>query len=1555
VLALLSLFAILGLSFVLYAGAAAEASRLHREAQSPARPDVDPELLFAYFLGQLVYDVPDDSSGVYSALRGHSLARNLYGCNDDTGSANLVPFNGTGRLRAPTPFGPDVNDAQLINYTYYPNDPQLPAARRFLRDPERLGWRAASLSAPRGAFTGGFNAPYTYPDLNTLFLAAVRGDGAVLLPSFCRPWAARVAGLLPEAGEFFDRASGRLNPFWAPDANPPPWFKYTTLRPLPALNPGFPAPEDGGGDVKNLVGGPGTLRRINPATGQPEYWGNDSFWMDLGFPVLTAPDGRKYKPLFAALITDLDNRLNVNVHGNIAGDNFRHRSNQGWGPWEVNLGKVLSPADPTEEWTRLLRGGSPSTRSLWDGRYGADRHPTSRHPGNVAPLTFQPRFYSQVDLDGRDESAGGAASGRWRLPEPPASAGDVRRWYPSFGGGYGNSSAAERTHHPLLFDFFSPQVAGGANFDRSFALSNLEALLRHGDTGSAALTSDLARLCPTSFSNARGRHLVTTHSFDLDRPGVSPWVYNPAGAAYEAAATDDPDRPALPEGPPIPFPSLALRTSPSKPVHNGDFDAPDWRSRSAARGRVDLNRPLPPYPHQGSGRMPPFGPPLTVAGGQVALDLPFSVDAPDGPIWKQFLLAQEARQRLANDLYRRLLAVTGVTPILPDQHPQEPPLDLLRSRRWLAQLAANIVDYLDEDDLHTPFCFYTAEDYQDLPSPPRLPPDPGRVDPGRPASGPDGELQWPVYWVFGTELPRVVVSEALAVSGRNNPNEAYEDTVRVFVELHNPFPRAVPPGTHQPDRFPVPLRMGVGATAYSPYRVLIGVKSPVPGRAAGAAVLPGVENDNVLGNPDLAVLRRATTDADLVEPLRLIGPGRQPDWPGASGPPAYRSLASPYVPAHGPDTNDLPQGFMLLGPPEDGPELLAAFDPFRDEAGMGIPRQTPLLRAAGLQYSRAFRIRQPNDPPDERTEGVTVLLRRLANPHLPFDGRRSLGAVPNPTYNPYITVDYLEDMPVHAVGSEAALPVVSRGKPQPFAAHRNLVQPQQPRAGAEFRHSLGKENVPAPPHYDWLTHLDRPLISPMELLHVSGYQPYQLTQRFLVPDESGQLVKFGHRAPWLDEGRLPGRPSHRLYRLFEFVTAGPRSAGVAAGGRLPGKINLNTVWDEEVFQALCDAQPSNAFQEADVRAAFRQFCYDPRRDVPSNPLRRTQGLFPGGTDRPFRGLAVGTYPPGDGLVPSGGGTVDTVLRLQPPAGGTHPYLASELLTKIFNQVTTRSNVFAVWLTVGFFEVTDDTVRPVKLGAELGRAENRHVRHRMFAILDRTNLSIASCVTFLSESIAPPLDASAPLWPQTVPVGALSGTTPVPVAGSGLSWEIEPGATLVVDTGTNQEAVEVLAVDPAANPPTITAVFTQPHTAGAAISLPNTPGAPPVFLKPLGVEGPDPLASPPYSLTVTVAVDPSRSSSTALVGDYDGITWTIRPGARLLLDVGLDQEAVVVQAGPFALDTALATGAFRVAVARPHADGFVISNTLLGNPGPQRRFNPRDPAFAAVVRYLSILQ
>jgi hypothetical protein len=65
----------------------------------------------------------------------------------------------------------------------------------------------------------------------------------------------------------------------------------------------------------------------------------------------------------------------------------------------------------------------------------------------------------------------------------------------------------------------------------------------------------------------------------------------------------------------------------------------------------------------------------------------------------------------------------------------------------------------------------------------------------------------------------------------------------------------------------------------------------------------------------------------------------------------------------------------------------------------------------------------------------------------------------------------------------------------------------------------------------------------------------------------------------------------------------------------------------------------------------------------------------------------------------------------------------EVLAKVYGQLTTRSHVFGVWATVGFFEVVDETVMPVKLGREMSWPANGIIRHRMFALVDRSQLQV----------------------------------------------------------------------------------------------------------------------------------------------------------------------------------------------------------------------------------------
>jgi hypothetical protein len=356
-------------------------------------------------------------------------------------------------------------------------------------------------------------------------------------------------------------------------------------------------------------------------------------------------------------------------------------------------------------------------------------------------------------------------------------------------------------------------------------------------------------------------------------------------------------------------------------------------------------------------------------------------------------------------------------------------------------------------------------------------------------------------------------------------------------------------------------------------------------------------------------------------------------------------------------------------------------------------------------------------------------------------------------------------------------------------------------------------NVPTPPNtFDWLTHLDRQLISPIELFQTSMYKPHQLTQQFITG-----AGKFQHR---LQLG-LADQTS-RLYRGFEFLTVGNRGLGVAANGRVPGKINLNTIWDADTMLALADPQPANSYTSqlafnpgnpGDLTTPFGNWFQTFYND-------RTKNVVPGPMDNPYKGFATPFVPPGDLQYAAGTGAGISATMFRPGvfdfSTAPHPVQKAELLNKIYNNVTTRSNVFAMWMTIGFFEVIDDTTRPVKLGAEIGLAQHTNTRHRIFAIVDRTNLRTqTSPLIFLKANTTPQPAASPPNPPGSsdVAVDALSSTY------EGNPYTISAGTKLLVDVGVYQEIVTVNSVNTVAN--TFNANFTLPHTAGFLIVPANT--------------------------------------------------------------------------------------------------------------------------------------
>ncbi len=1600
VLALLTLFAILGITFVYYASAEADNARIDREGQTQINPDVDSELALSMFLGQLIYDLPDDATGVYSALRGNSLARSTYGLNmaaagdntnsNPTNASDDKPYIGVGRLHYPSPLLSlyktavpyAADDSYLVNFTYFQS-----SGDNFLRDPERYsvtnsqGWRAG-LGQSRGRYTGGFNVPYTYPDHHNIFLAMVRpSDGTVLVPSFHRPWIFNPTG----TQTYF---STPQNPNWTNREG-----KYLTCFVRPAdMGSGFPAPDVSDRWVKNLDWAPG---------------GADSGWVDIGAPVQTTADGRKYKMLVSPLIVELDSRLNLNVVGNILGQlngTVFHASNQGWGITEVNPSKVLNSANAPNEWQNVFFGNPPSTSMAPllnhrnRGRYNINGQPT----GNPVPGGYPARVWGPGDMNAVNDP--GLTPNPWTptqaLHLPGVGPSPTYKNFPTLGfpnnpTGYSDGYPAETTNtglasgtpiHPFMFNSQRP-----ATGNRLIGLDGLFELLCYKGTNSDALSSDLFRLCPTNLTNVatnpadpqcqRRRNLVTLLSAALDRPHATPFIVNPNDPNTNAATTTRYQfnttalgnvvaplqawNALFPTANPIPYPALnpANRNPPlatAGTIPTGDFNPttlasiaatmtspaalsvppPATPPQGSAFERIDLNRPLTPYPAPNplppNGIFNPAAPP-----GAITINWANPAD----PNLLQFLQAQADRQQFAQDLFTALQKATGALDLgsIFAQYPANwRTAPEYRALRYLAQLAVNIVDFIDYDDYATPFTWNNP--------PPSVTPPAGFFP----------------ETIFGTELPRLVINELYAsLDNLSNdvalqkppvaPNILKPTSYRVnlWAELHNPFiTDTTPNGWQAAGGGPLPDQNAIlDNGVYAPYTIEIidpGASTLGANPLAGAALHQNLRSPgNVLGDP----LYNPATGYNPANPATLLPPpavgwsvvGKNPATsylPTQNGVPYVQPTnpAAGYYRVVGPNNNayavnnQTPTAASPLIPPPQPPNLLTSFQTgfyvlgsdgwLGAIPGLGNKNNNPGLpvtsqvQTMGYTVPAGLAVNPLNLTP-------VVLLRRLACPGLPPNPTLNpVTGVPNAInpaqpYNPYITVDYVELLPgeVHDARLQTSTMTQNpnlnafhaRGRTQPYTAGANQRWKQTPNPASPapqpqntfFRHNA-VEGVPPPnagtPNqtlkvpFDWLVHLDRQLISPIELLNVSGFKPHELTQQFVDPLSAQPSfgMPFQHIAPWTNE-------STRLYRSLEYVQTRSRAAGVARGGRVPGRINLNMLWDTvpaadnaaqpnpSVFRALCDAQLGNWFSyplgnptqppmvaPADnVGTVLQQFLAQrsPTKDGAG-------GYMPGHLDSSIWGFGIGpnsanpaTPPvPAPGVVPdpldpnavvlpatpTARGIQNTILRsLVPnpvpaltPGGPTkltfdpypqdgdpthpiNPYVRLELLNKIYNNVSTHSNVFAVFLTVGFFEVAKDgngnyvgdQSLPVKLGAEVGFAEGRNIRHRMFAIVDRSQLTAFSTTSTAPVTVPgytnPPHESVEPVQVQ-IQLSQMSGTHP----NTGRPWAVQANSVLVYDPNTDFEETIVVQQDATGK---LWGKFRKNHAAGCAVISRGNPG------------------------------------------------------------------------------------------------------------------------------------
>ncbi|MBN1591201.1 MAG: hypothetical protein JW888_16935 [Pirellulales bacterium] len=336
--------------------------------------------------------------------------------------------------------------------------------------------------------------------------------------------------------------------------------------------------------------------------------------------------------------------------------------------------------------------------------------------------------------------------------------------------------------------------------------------------------------------------------------------------------------------------------------------------------------------------------------------------------------------------------------------------------------------------------------------------------------------------------------------------------------------------------------------------------------------------------------------------------------------------------------------------------------------------------------------------------------------------------------------------------------------------------------------------------FPWLTWLNRPFSSTAELMLVPKARSSQLltpddnnaaTPNFILAPASPDPYKkaeepFGHLVNYFydDDTQNPPTdvPNWKLHRLLEFLRVPSPFVGTELQGnpatfvggnhsfhppfnripnyREPGKINLNTITSPTVWRGLM-----NQYAGLPGVPTWPQFV-DSRRGYSATTgdqfaLDASGNHLPTRFADPFRSFAGKYLVPDANLQAAVGQEVNATL-LRPtsnPGGGgftndplfdygstaalndttRNPAFRGQLLNRLQSMTTNRSNVYAIWITVGYFEaepwvnngtgVNDQGLTQpqflqlhpdgYRLGRELGTDTGQIERNRAFYLIDRS--------------------------------------------------------------------------------------------------------------------------------------------------------------------------------------------------------------------------------------------
>ncbi|MDG1874269.1 MAG: hypothetical protein P8J27_10190 [Mariniblastus sp.] len=306
----------------------------------------------------------------------------------------------------------------------------------------------------------------------------------------------------------------------------------------------------------------------------------------------------------------------------------------------------------------------------------------------------------------------------------------------------------------------------------------------------------------------------------------------------------------------------------------------------------------------------------------------------------------------------------------------------------------------------------------------------------------------------------------------------------------------------------------------------------------------------------------------------------------------------------------------------------------------------------------------------------------------------------------------------------------------------------------------------APRPFGWLTWNNRPFASQLELANVPFCSNYWITRLFDTAAEDSRNVyrppseiheltgarsysgQYPHLLNFYADEVEGENYSASLHHVFDYLEVPSRfvgtesyvnpitfansthsvSFGLAApfdtisNYRYPGKVNINTITDFRVWNGLMGYYSSGTLDNVKFEA------WEESRDGTGaykfgNPYRpaHANNLVPPGAGPVVDPVECGLFRKKDGAE-------KPLFDFDPdPAADVFysdraPYFRNDMRQRLGNLVTSRSSVFAVWVTIGYFEVNSDgSLKPgaSRAGIEAGADEGTLSRHRGFFLVDRS--------------------------------------------------------------------------------------------------------------------------------------------------------------------------------------------------------------------------------------------